>query len=212
MHWYGGECCADDNYVYCFSGDYYDNSGSYGPTKEAWKYDPINANWIRITDTPYYALGGSCARVGDKIYIIQAWEDDQYPNYKIAPLIIYDIPTDSYETRDGIDNLSAVTSIAVDDMIYNFGGSYYPVGGYSYNTTAYNVTSEEWIYLANCPEAYLTPGLAVVGKDIYLIGGVIVDGDNFGVTSKIYKYDISADSWELYMDNSYDTQSYGKNL
>lgn len=84
-----------------------------------------------------------------------------------------------------------------EGFIYLFGGrnDHDIISDKSYR---YNLSDNSWEEMANVPTPILGSSSAKIGKDIYIIGGMVTTPGT--VTKKVYKYSTATDSWSQVSD------------
>lgn len=82
----------------------------------------------------------------------------------------------------------------VNKKLYVFGGFNSTLQAKT-RSDVYDPATNKWAQLANMPSPITHAGVAVDGKTIYLAGGYVGDEPNPGITAKVFKYNVTTNTW-----------------
>lgn len=82
----------------------------------------------------------------------------------------------------------------VNNKLYVFGGFNSTLQAKT-RSDVYNPATNKWAQLANMPSPITHAGVAVDGNTIYLAGGYVGDEPNPGITAKVFKYNVTTNTW-----------------
>jgi N-acetylneuraminic acid mutarotase len=146
--------------------------------------------WTNLQSLPLATEGMSVANVGDKIIAALGYgsSEDQRKTY------IYNIETDSWSMgADAPGASSEGAGVAHGGLFYNVGGRGAGLGA----LWSYDIITDSWTILSPMLTSRAGLGVAVVGNNIYAIGGRTVTGgpNDPGKLDIVEKYDIDTDTW-----------------
>jgi N-acetylneuraminic acid mutarotase len=82
----------------------------------------------------------------------------------------------------------------VNNKLYVFGGFNSTLQANT-RSDVYDPATNKWAQLANMPSPITHAGVAVDGNTIYLAGGYIGDEPKPGITAKVFKYNVTNNTW-----------------
>ena len=157
--------------IYVFGGGY-DNSKPSMNSVES--YDPLNNQWTYKNNMPIGTNGPSVAQVNGKVYITGGTTTPYNTTIYHTALYEYDTLTDTYlEKASSSIQRAASSTVVVNGEIYYL-GSGLPVGGTS-TVEKYNPLTDSWISVTNLTFWRYQSAAALVGNNIFIIGGVTND-------------------------------------
>ncbi len=134
-----------------------------------YQYDPAANTWATMTamPTPRGWLKGAYA--GGKIYVIAGFSNAQQPlNVNQA----YDISSNTWATKAAKPTAVLAQEEVVwnDSLIYELGG--YTASGASNIVQIYDIFADSWSTGTALPQPFDMGGAAIIGNNIYILGGV----------------------------------------
>jgi RNA polymerase sigma factor (sigma-70 family) len=164
------------------------------------EYNPKTDSWKEKADMPSSKYFHSAAVLHNKIYIIGGKVTNGIASSSIC---VYDPLIDQWEQKKDIPDefqMDGSPAIADGNNIYILGGYNNKNWGYIDKVLVYNTLKEEWVKKAEIPTKRYVPTAAIIGRDIYVIGGVNVNANPFSCFSVVEKYNIDEDKWEAKTD------------
>ncbi|MFD0751588.1 Kelch repeat-containing protein [Mucilaginibacter calamicampi] len=139
-------------------------------------YDPTTATWTKGATAPSVMHHFQPVALGDKIYVLEAFVDNNYPNQTTAANVLcYDTKADSWKKLSGlpVERRRAGAGAAVyNGKLYLAGGIQ---NGHASGTTnmfdVYDPATDKWTVLANAPHIRDHSMAAVLNDKLYAIGG-----------------------------------------
>ena len=173
-----------------------------GPLSNAASYDPSTNAWASIPSMPQMSTlqEGNAALVNGKIYVMGG-APTFGPNAGTNANQVYNIQTNTWETKSPMPRNRQLHAIAaVGNKIYVFSGQ--DKSGAAPNEIVtydvidvYDTTTNSWNTLSvKTPRKLASPAIAVIGSNIYLIGG-----KDFGLnamSNKVYAFDTQTKTFE----------------
>ena len=171
----------------------------------------LDGEWVVRSSMPAARSHATAQAVGDKIYVLGGRIGD-------APTALmerYDTVSDSWETEFAPGEPFAPAPMAVEgfasavvgDEILVIGGQ--SESGISSEVYAYDTSNNTWRMADNLPEAVCDAKASVIGKDIYVFGGVSGEGPVFEYNDRVFAYDPEQDLWRNLLDMPETRHSYG---
>jgi N-acetylneuraminic acid mutarotase len=197
-----GECSlvAVDSKLYLIGGQ--------GPPMTVGIYDPSTSTWSKGAVAPVTMHHFQGVGLGDKIYVLDAFDNSPYPNQiPAAHAYVYDTETDKWQTLAGLseDRRRGGAGAAAH------GGKLYLVCGikHGHNSGTNNLFDEydpqtnTWTALPDAPRIRDHSLAVVIGDKLYAVGGrntSLHDPDNFmsffdKVVLEIDCYDFKTGEW-----------------
>lgn len=139
-------------------------------------FDPATATWTKGATAPSIMHHFQPVTLGDKIYVLEAFVDNNYPNQTTAANVFcYDTKADKWQKLAGLP--SERRRAGAGAAIYN--GKLYLAGGiqngHASGTTnmfdAYDPATDKWTALPNAPHIRDHSMAAVLNDKLYAIGG-----------------------------------------
>lgn len=85
----------------------------------------------------------------------------------------------------------------VNNKLYIFGGYVKPLYHATKRSDVYNPATNMWTQLPSLPSPITHAGVAVDGNTIYLAGGYVGDAPGISGTAKVFKYNVTTNTWSL---------------
>lgn len=142
-------------------------------------YDPQSDEWTQLAPIPTGRGMAAAAVVDGIIYLIGG--NNSYDNYWLTTNEAYDPATDSWTTKADMPTTDRglLTASAVDGLIYVMGG------GDSFDQSSpyriveiYDPATDSWTDGVDMLRSRQSHAAVVIGKEIYLIGGLTRDQSN----------------------------------
>ena len=139
-------------------------------------FDPATATWTKGATAPSVMHHFQPVTLGDKIYVLEAFVDNNYPNQTTAANVFcYDTKRDSWTKLAGLP--AERRRAGAGAAIYN--GKLYLAGGiqngHASGTTnmfdVYDPATDKWTALPNAPHIRDHSMAAVLNDKLYAIGG-----------------------------------------
>lgn len=197
-----GECSliAVNSKLYLIGGD--------GPAKNVEAFDPATSTWSQKAKAPVTMHHLQATSLGNKIYVLDAFDNGQYPNQVPAPYAYsYDTQTDKWEQLAGLPEdrrRAGAGEAAHDGKLYIVCGIKH---GHSSGTNGlfdeYDPKTNTWKALPDAPHIRDHSMAVVIGDKLYAIGGrntSLHDPDNFmsffdKVVLDVDCYDFKTGKW-----------------
>lgn len=206
---HGFDVVAHDIYLYAFGGFTYSESHTpnWKSVSQVDRYNTLTDTWETVGNLAEPRSSYSAVKVGEKVYILAGWNST--PKYigdkegKFHRLVeVFNLKTETFEGEEVLlpnPLRRAVTAVAVDKKIIILGGI--SQGGQHFSlidaVTEYNTETGQWSELEPLPFATFAPAAGVIGKDIYLFGGMYIYGrHHFDYVNHIYKYRNQDHMWQ----------------
>ncbi|KAI0139327.1 hypothetical protein GGR57DRAFT_488656 [Xylariaceae sp. FL1272] len=183
-----GIAAIDNNTIAIVAGVFSDSPGVVATTSSLQLYDIPSNTWRNATSVPFSVNHPNVVAVDGLLYVLGGLVDAPVlpPGTTIDWIAsgeshVYDAATDSWtqltSMPSGTERGSAIVGV-YGDLIYLAGGMTVLSDAYQDSltlVTAYNITSDEWVRLpaiaANIPEGRQHGVGAVIGDELYVIGG-----------------------------------------
>lgn len=182
--------------------------GGDGPAMPVQIYDPATSTWTKGATAPSIMHHFQPVAKGDKLYILDAFSDRNYPNQiPLANAYAYDTKADTWHQLAGLPEdrrRGAAGAATYKGKLYLVGGILH---GHNYGTNGmfdvYDPSTNTWAALPNAPHIR-DHSMAVVVKDkLYAIGGrntSLHDANNFmsffdKVVLEVDCYDFKTGKW-----------------
>ena len=197
-----GECslAAVSGKLYLIGGD--------GPAKNVEVFDPATLTWSKGSMAPVTMHHLQATALGAKIYVLDAFDNGQYPNQIPAPYAYsYDTQTDKWEQLPGLPEERRRGGAG--EATYN--GKLYIVCGIKHGHSSgtnnlfdeYDPQTKAWKVLPDAPHIRDHCMAVVIGDKLYAIGGrntSLHDPDNFmsffdKVVLEVDFYDFNTGKW-----------------
>jgi N-acetylneuraminic acid mutarotase len=169
-------------------------------------YDPAADAWSTLAAMPTLrtAPGAAVApyQGQDRLYVIGGVDLTGFPIDHVGHPSIeeYDPVTDSWRTVGAnlpdIPFVWGICAVEAGGLVYLMGGARTSFGGATARLASYDPDSDAYTVLAPMPGARSDGACAVVGGEIYYIGGYA--GGSWGglPSSQVFVYDIAGDTWQ----------------
>lgn len=150
----------------------------------------VETNWVEVNSFPWGGINGAKlykTSTGEVVLVDGSKETEDGPVHNTA-LWVYDIASDSWEKRDLTGSGPAPswdlsTTQRGDKLHVIGGGEHYEI----------NLTTGTWLKLTDPPTDETSPFVFSDGTDIFFGGG-------YPLNRKLYKYSVSAETYELIGD------------
>lgn len=135
-------------------------------------------DWRSETQTPTLRDGPSAVELGERIVLvggIREFYDDYRKARSLSTVEAFDFKTGRWSRWPDLPQpLNHVGVAAVDGKLYAFGGltDEWRIGRATAQSWRYDPDRRRWTELADMPTARGGAGVAVVGKRIYVVGGI----------------------------------------
>ncbi len=182
--------------------------GGDGPAKNIEVYDPATQLWSQKAKAPVTMHHLQATAWGNKIYVLDAFDNGQYPNQVPAPYAYsYDTQADKWEQLAGLPEdrrRGGAGEAAHDGKLYIVCGIKH---GHSSGTNGlfdeYDPKTNTWKALPDAPHIRDHSMAVVIGDKLYAIGGrntSLHDPDNFmsffdKVVLEVDCYDFKTGKW-----------------
>ena len=153
----------------------------------------------------------NCGIIGDKVYVVggrgvirdpSAPEDsEQRVPIMITPTVeIFDIAENNWalghplpEARDGVQ------VAVVEGKLYAIGGAHDQRKGGTISSAfeRYDPEANTWESLPDLPFPILEPGIAVVGENVFVLGGSTLENGSQTASEKVCFYDVRRKQWGM---------------
>lgn len=169
------------------------------------EYDPERGNWIIINETGlgYRSYRGGSALIGDKIYIIHGWTDEDTKIYDITK---NSLSTFSHPPTNRLD----VAVAAINDILYVTGGWLRDSIAIT-KVEAYNPKTDTWGTLSPMGTSRKMHEMIGIGNYLYVIGGY-TDWGFTNVTKDVERYNPLTDEWEYIKAIDYEYHQCGSTI
>ncbi|MFB3852115.1 MAG: putative Ig domain-containing protein, partial [Acidobacteriota bacterium] len=202
MYW--SASCAYNGKIYVFGGN--ENDGEVNTT---YIYDIATDTWTQGANMPTGRYLCTAVEVGGKIYVLGGRQLTASTN-PVNVNECYDPATDTWTTKALMPNaIRGHSAVAANGKIYVMGGN---TGAYTDVVNIYDPSSNTWSSGPKLP-AKVAYGGAVYSSSknaIYYVGGVkssATSSSNF--VGKIFKLDLSTNSWDSATEMTYKTAYFG---
>lgn len=150
-------------------------------------FDPSTRTISFGSPLPYPRRLAGSAQYNGNIYLVGGDSGDGYSDR----LDIYDINSDSWSSGAPLPVAMQTESVYYNGKIYVFGGW----SGYVHDEIfEYNISSDSWTQVGATPDPVSAHKLAVYQGNIFVIG-------DYNDLNRIWKYNISDESWVIYNSN-----------
>lgn len=172
-------------------------------------FDPATAIWAKGATAPLVIHHFQPVTLGDKIYVLEAFVDNNYPNQtSAANVLCYDTKADAWQKLAGLP--AERRRAGAGAAVYN--GKLYLVGGiqngHASGTTnlfdVYDPATDKWTILPTAPHIRDHSMAAVVKDKLYAIGGrnTSIHEPEFGafyskVILEVDVYDFKTGKWSI---------------
>jgi hypothetical protein len=181
--YYGGSVMYtrnDTSWLYVIGGD---TTGGGVATATCLKYNVITDSWEYIASLPEPLRTNACAILGDKIYTMGGF-NAPFPSPAVASFYEYDINTDSWSQLPDLPDpmFFAGAEGFEDSLIYIIGGmqdNLSDIDGLRVQAVFFNRHSKEFRHATELPEGSAAYGHSLIGRSIYLTGGLTGTTGNF---------------------------------
>ncbi|NMB99734.1 MAG: hypothetical protein GYA35_05570, partial [Thermoanaerobaculaceae bacterium] len=202
MYW--SASCAYNGKIYVFGGN--ENDGEVNTT---YIYDIATDTWTQGANMPTGRYICTAVEVGGKIYVMGGRQLTASTN-PVNVNECYDPATDTWTTKAAMPNaIRGHSAVGANGKIYVMGGN---TGAYTDVVNIYDPSSNAWSSGPKLP-AKVAYGGAVYSSSknaIYYVGGVkssATSSSNF--VGKIFKLDLSTNSWDSGTEMTYKTAYFG---
>ena len=173
-------------------------------------FDPATATWTKGATAPSIMHHFQPVTLGDKIYVLEAFVDNNYPNQTTAANVFcYDTKKDTWTKLAGlsVERRRAGAGAAVyNGKLYLAGGIQ---NGHASGTTnmfdVYDPATDKWTALPNAPHIRDHSMAAVLNDKLYAIGGrnTSIHEPEFGafyskVVLEVDAYDFKTGQWSTH--------------
>lgn len=145
-------------------------------SKLVFEYDPGTNTWTQKTDMPTPRFDAESAVVDGKIFVIGG--EEQFPTASTT-VEMYDPLTDTWATKAGMPaEIIYFTANTLNGKIYVIGGGFFwPMTIHpSFKAYSYDPDLNTWSQENDLPAPLVHHGSGVMGRKIYLFGGLIYTG------------------------------------
>lgn len=165
--------------------------------KTTYVYDPSSDSWSKKSDMPTARSATTAAVVGDKIYVIGGYYDnDKGVALRTPKVEVYSPDSDTWVTSTPMKvGRSWAAAAVVGDSIYVIGGANESAGIVS-TVEALNTTTDVWTTKTNLPVAANAPSAVAYNGKIYLVGGLKSYNAPRASYNSIYEYDPGSNMWK----------------
>jgi N-acetylneuraminic acid mutarotase len=178
---------AVDDKIYAIGGDRFKKTNRM--------YDPKTDSWSIMDSMPTGRQHISAGTYGNNIYVaggLTSWTSIS------KKLEVYNVKSNIWLEKTEIPSLrnnSAV--IGYDDKIFVFGGAGTEEDVYGDINTleSYDVKKDQWELKKELPIMLFKPGITVVGKEIFLIGGQAMIEDQCEASTRVFVYKPDTDTY-----------------
>ena len=140
-----------------------------------------------------------CGIIGSKVYVVGGRIRD--PNAPITPTVeIYDIAKNSWTLGHPMPEARHGVQVAVvEGKLYAIGGGHDQRQGGTVSSAfeRYDPEANTWESLPDLPFPILVPGIAVVGENIFVLGGSTVENGSWTASEKVCFYDVRRKQWGM---------------
>ena len=191
------------------NGKLYLMGGGGNPALPVEIFDPATAAWTKGATAPSIMHHFQPVTLGDKIYVLEAFVDNNYPNQTTAANVFcYDTKKDTWTKLAGlpVERRRAGAGAAVyNGKLYLAGGIQ---NGHASGTTnmfdVYDPATDKWTALPNAPHIRDHSMAAVLNDKLYAIGGrnTSIHEPEFGafyskVVLEVDAYDFKTGQWSI---------------
>src|SRR5690606_31586850 len=157
--------------------------------------DPGEAQWRQLSDAILNWTNTGAAVLDGKLYVIGGSSGVSQRNQ------VYDIARDEWElTGSFMPRRESSAVAAIEDRIYVVGGGGPPGAGAMDTVLIYDPVADTWSEGVRAPLAVSAPGHAVLGGELYVVGGRTDNDENQLATAMVMVYDPAHDSWRTVAD------------
>src|SRR5690606_16181859 len=157
--------------------------------------DPGAAQWRQLSDAALNWTNTGAAILDGKLYVLGGSSGVSQRNQ------VYDIAEDEWElTGSFMPRRESAAVAAIGDRIYVVGGGGPPGAGAMDTVLIYDPVADTWSEGARAPLAVAAPGHAVLGGELYVVGGRTDNDEDQLATSTVMVYDPVRDSWRTVAD------------
>ncbi len=165
-----------------------------GPTNQVQVYDPTINQWGTGAPMPTAVTAAQTAAIGSRIYVVGGWSEADGTSSNIVQ--VFDAATNRW-TRQQPAPIPVFGGVAasVGSKIFIIGGWTADGSGNQIPTTqvhTLDTTTGTWGTGAPAPLAVASASIAVIGTNIYLIGGITADHT---VSNSVSIYSTTTNSW-----------------
>jgi N-acetylneuraminic acid mutarotase len=170
-------------------------------------FDPATAMWSKAAVAPSILHHFQPVTLGDKIYVLEAFVDNSYPNQtSAANVFCYDTKADKWQKLAGLPpecRRAGAGAAVYKGKLYLVGGI---KSGHASGTTGlfdvYDPAADKWMALPNAPHIRDHSMAAVLNDKLYAIGGrnTSIHEPEFGafyskVVLEVDVYDLKTGKW-----------------
>ncbi|MDH7515847.1 MAG: kelch repeat-containing protein [Bacteroidota bacterium] len=180
-----------DGAIYVFGGI---NPNGSGYDLNCYKYTIATNTWSQIASLPSARALPGVAVVDGKIYLIGGYSSTS-PFTIVASTLVYDPQSNSYTTKPNLLFPVFNAGVAVvGRRIFVIGGGNVNFQSSDNGIQVYDVDQERWTFsLTTAPYKNRSAGVAVIGSDIYLSGGISYTGTSGTLNASLYKGEVFND-------------------
>ncbi|MPZ51234.1 MAG: S8 family serine peptidase [Acidimicrobiia bacterium] len=188
------QCPGDVESFYVLTGLTFDPT--FGTTSRMFRFDGRSGTWTELTPAPpvgHENLTAVCAE--GRIHLLGG---GIYSNSLPAHHYVYDIATDTWsEARPAPRNVWGAEAAYWEGRIYLIGGGTIPAfGPPSDEVNVYDIPTNTWLdNAAPIPTATGVPGVAQVGRYVYVVGGWVTPGTSGLHSPHTYRLDLETGEW-----------------
>ncbi len=177
-----------DGAVYVFGGI---NANGTGYNLNCYKFTVATNTWSQIASLPEGRALPGVAVVGGKIYLIGGYKSTN-PWTILASVLEYDPSANTFTTK------ANMTFPVFNAAVTAVGGRIFVIGGGNTNFQSsdngiqvYDPSGDRWEFsLTTAPYKSRSAGIAAIGSDIYLCGGISYVGTTGTLHAELYKGEI----------------------
>ncbi|KAG8516304.1 Kelch-like protein 25 [Galemys pyrenaicus] len=166
-----------------------------GVSKDVWVYDTVHEGWAKAAPMQIARFGHGSAELEHCLYVVGghtalAGVFPASPSVSLKQVERYDPGANKWALvaplRDGVSNAAVVSARL---KLFVFGGTSVHRGMVS-KVQCYDPAENRWSIRAECPQPWRYTGAAVLGSQIFIMGG-----DTEFTAASAYRFDCEANQW-----------------
>jgi N-acetylneuraminic acid mutarotase/glucose/arabinose dehydrogenase len=164
--------------------------GEFGADRVTALVPRVLGCWVRVADVPEAILDSGGAVLDGKLYMVGGKTATDH----VSSMFIYDPAADEWTRGPDLPGPAVENPalVALDGLLYAFGGSTEPFSGAVDNAAVFDPLTEVWTPLTPLPTARGGSAAEAVGGLIYVVGGLAANGASLDA---VEVYDPTTDAW-----------------